>query len=493
MITPCTITAPAPPARAALRILLVLTVLLGLAYPLAVFGVGQARLPDQANGSLVERRRQPSVGVRPIARPSADSAPGRSSSSPGRRAGDGYDPLATGGSNLGPNNPDLLAGRSRSAGPRSPPPNGVDPAAVPADAVTASGVRARPAHLPGVRRPAGRPGRRGPRPGPRRRAPPWSTEHTERRVARLPRRAARQRAGAQPGPRAGRPDVGQLIPRTPADNPRATDESAAWQARARCGSTWAPRPGWARPTTMLDEGHRRGERGTDVVVGVRRDPRPAADRGRCSRAWRSCPARRIELPRRRRSPRWTSTPCWPARPRSRSSTSSPTPTSPGAGNAKRWQDVDELLDAGIDVITTVNIQHLESLNDVVEPITGVRQRETVPDEVVRRGRPDRAGRHDPGGAAPAAGPRQRLRRREDRRRAVATTSGVGNLTALRELALLWLADQVDEALRAVPRRARASTDTWQARERVVVALTGGPEGETLIRRGARIADSRSRR
>ncbi|MYT23158.1 sensor histidine kinase KdpD, partial [Streptomyces sp. SID7760] len=57
---------------------------------------------------------------------------------------------------------------------------------------------------------------------------------------------------------------------------------------------------------------------------------------------------------------------------------------PGSRNAKRWQDVEELLQAGIDVVSTVNIQHLESLGDVVETITGVRQRETVPDEVARR-------------------------------------------------------------------------------------------------------------
>src|SRR5262245_31934841 len=57
---------------------------------------------------------------------------------------------------------------------------------------------------------------------------------------------------------------------------------------------------------------------------------------------------------------------------------------PGSRNPKRWQDIEELLDAGIDVISTLNIQHLESLNDAVESITGVKQRETVPDEVVRR-------------------------------------------------------------------------------------------------------------
>ena len=126
---------------------------------------------------------------------------------------------------------------------------------------------------------------------------------------------------------------------------------------------------------------------------------------------------------------------------------------PGSRNAKRWQDVEELLAAGIDVVTTVNIQHLESLNDVVERITGVRQRETVPDEVVRRA--DQVELVD---ITPEA-----LRRRlahgniyaaeQDRRRADQLLPA-GNLTALRELALLWLADQVDDALREY--RARAA-------------------------------------
>ena len=89
-------------------------------------------------------------------------------------------------------------------------------------------------------------------------------------------------------------------------------------------------------------------------------------------------------PRQPASPSSTSTPSSPAAPRSPSSTSSRTPTPPARRATKRWQDVEELLDAGIDVISTVNIQHLESLNDVVEAITGVASSETVPDEVVRR-------------------------------------------------------------------------------------------------------------
>ncbi|WP_327073584.1 sensor histidine kinase KdpD [Kitasatospora purpeofusca] len=159
---------------------------------------------------------------------------------------------------------------------------------------------------------------------------------------------------------------------------------------------------------------------------------------------------------------------------------------PGGRHGKRWQDVEELLDAGIDVITTVNIQHLESLNDVVQKITGIPQRETVPDEVVRR-----ADQIELVDMAPQA-----LRRRmahgnvykaEKVDAALSNYFRVGNLTALRELALLWVAGRVDEGLRDY--RASHNIDrVWETRERVVVALTGGPEGETLVRRAARIAD-----
>ncbi|SPL92532.1 Osmosensitive K+ channel histidine kinase KdpD [[Actinomadura] parvosata subsp. kistnae] len=158
---------------------------------------------------------------------------------------------------------------------------------------------------------------------------------------------------------------------------------------------------------------------------------------------------------------------------------------PGSRNAKRWQDVEEILDAGIDVVSTVNIQHLESLNDVVERITGVPQRETVPDEVVRG-----ADQIELVDMAPEA-----LRRRlahgnvylpERVDAALANYFRVGNLTALRELALLWVADKVDEQLGRY-RTDHAIAGTWEARERVVVALTGGPEGDTLVRRAARIA------
>ncbi|MBB2910679.1 two-component system sensor histidine kinase KdpD [Streptosporangium becharense] len=158
---------------------------------------------------------------------------------------------------------------------------------------------------------------------------------------------------------------------------------------------------------------------------------------------------------------------------------------PGSRNAKRWQDVEEILDAGIDVVSTVNIQHLESLNDVVRQITGIPQRETVPDEVVRR-----ADQIELVDMSPEA-----LRRRmahgnvyapEKVDAALSNYFRLGNLTALRELALLWVAGKVDEQLDRY-RAEHGIAATWEARERVVVALSGGPEGDTLLRRASRIA------
>lgn len=158
---------------------------------------------------------------------------------------------------------------------------------------------------------------------------------------------------------------------------------------------------------------------------------------------------------------------------------------PGSRNEKRWADVEELLDAGIDVLSTVNVQHLESLNDVVERITGVRQRETLPDHVVREA--DQVELVD---MTPEA-----LRRRlahgnvygaDKIDAALANYFRAGNLGALRELALLWVADRVDDALEDYRER-HGITEPWELRERVLVAVTGSPSTDHLIRRAARIA------
>lgn len=158
---------------------------------------------------------------------------------------------------------------------------------------------------------------------------------------------------------------------------------------------------------------------------------------------------------------------------------------PGSRNPKRWQDVEELLDAGITVISTVNVQQLESLSDVVTKITGTTQADTVPDAVVRQ-----AAQIELIDVAPEA-----LRRRlshgnvyppEKVDAALANYFRGETLTALRELALLWLAGQVDAALTKY-RADKKITETWEARERIVAAVTGGPESETLVRRASRIA------
>ncbi|MFJ6122748.1 ATP-binding protein [Streptomyces sp. NPDC092129] len=243
-------------------------------------------------------------------------------------------------------------------------------------------------------------------------------------------------------------------------------------------------PGVGKTFRMLDEGRRRAVRGADVVVGFaechgRRQTETMLEgleivpRARCEYREGVFPEMDLDAVLARR-------------PDVALVDELAHTNVPGGGrNPKRWQDIERLLAAGIDVITAVNIQHLESLKDVVEKITGVPQHETVPDEVVRRAHQIELVDMPPEG----------LRRRmahgniyapEKIDAALANYFRTGNLTALRQLALLWVADRVDEALHTY-RAEHAIGRVWETRERVVVALTGGPEGDTLIRRAARIA------
>ncbi|HEY0117566.1 MAG TPA: sensor histidine kinase KdpD [Cellulomonas sp.] len=242
-------------------------------------------------------------------------------------------------------------------------------------------------------------------------------------------------------------------------------------------------PGVGKTYAMLDEAHRRQARGTDVVVGlIETHGRPAT--GALTEGLEIVPRRPVSY--RGVTLTELDVPALVERAPEVALVDELAHTNaPGSTRPKRWQDVEDLLAAGIDVITTVNVQHLESLVDAVEAITGVRQRETVPDEVVRAADQIQLVDLSP----------QALRRRlahgnvykaEQIDASLSSYFRVGNLTALRELALLWLADRVDDSLTAY-RREHAIGAPWPARERIVVAVTGGPETDTLIRRGARLA------
>ncbi|MGF6702735.1 two-component system sensor histidine kinase KdpD [Paraburkholderia sp. MM5496-R1] len=159
----------------------------------------------------------------------------------------------------------------------------------------------------------------------------------------------------------------------------------------------------------------------------------------------------------------------------------------GARHLKRWQDVHELLDAGIDVYTTVNVQHLESLNDIVGQITGIRVWETVPDRVFDGA--DEVTLVD----LPAEELLDRMRDGkvylpQQAEHAVRNFFRKGNLIALRELALRRTADRVDAQMREY--RADQSIERiWQARERLIVCVGPGPEAPVLVRAASRLATS----
>jgi two-component system sensor histidine kinase KdpD len=242
-------------------------------------------------------------------------------------------------------------------------------------------------------------------------------------------------------------------------------------------------PGVGKTFAMLNEGRRRKQRGTDVVVGY------VETHGRAHTAEQigdlEVVPRKVITYRGAALEEMDLDAVLARRPAVALIDELAHTNVPGSKHAKRWEDVDELLDAGVDVISTVNIQHLESINDVVERITGVKQRETLPDPIVRA-----ADQIELVDMTPEA-----LRRRmahgniyapEKIDAAMANYFRPGNLAALRELALLWVADRVDDALEEYRER-HGITETWETRERVVVAITGAPSVDALVRRAARIA------
>jgi two-component system sensor histidine kinase KdpD len=245
--------------------------------------------------------------------------------------------------------------------------------------------------------------------------------------------------------------------------------------------------GVGKTCAMLDEGWRRFQRGADVVVGfVETHKRPYT-----IEQIRDLPV----LPRKQVEYRGST---WEEMDLDAVLARSPEvvlidelahTNVPGSGvNGKRWQDVEVILDAGIAVITTVNIQHIESLADAVERITGVTIGERVPDWVVRRA--DQLELIDSSA--------DQLRRRMlhgniyPAPKVHSALSGffrMENLVALRELSLRFVADETEEELLEFlrSRGAHASGEVWDTAERILVAVTGAPGNDTVIRRAARIA------
>jgi two-component system sensor histidine kinase KdpD len=243
--------------------------------------------------------------------------------------------------------------------------------------------------------------------------------------------------------------------------------------------------GVGKTCSMLDEGWRRFQRGADVVVGfVETHKRPYT-----LEQLRDLPV----LPRKQVDYRGS---VWEEMDLDAVLARKPEVTLidelahtnvPGSGrHEKRWEDVIEILDAGIAVITTVNIQHLESLADPVERITGVSVRERVPDWVVRKA--DQIELIDSSA--------DQLRRRMlhgniyPAEKVPAALNGffrAENLAALRELSLRFVADETEEELLEYLRSRGASGELWETTERIMVAVTGAPGNASVIRRAARIA------
>src|SRR6516225_7016459 len=158
----------------------------------------------------------------------------------------------------------------------------------------------------------------------------------------------------------------------------------------------------------------------------------------------------------------------------------------GSRHPKRYLDVEELLAAGIDVYSTMNVQHVESLNDVVARITRIRVRETVPDSVVDSADEVELVDLTPADLIARLG-EGKVYVREQAQRAVNHFFSPGNLTALRELALRRTAERVDEQMLSYMRE-HAITGPWGAGERVIVCVDPGPDAANTVRAAKRTAD-----
>jgi two-component system sensor histidine kinase KdpD len=269
-------------------------------------------------------------------------------------------------------------------------------------------------------------------------------------------------------------------------SPDALLESAAREERARLKVFVGAAPGVGKTYAMLQAAQQRRREGADVVVGVV-ETHGRAETMALVDGLEVVPRRRVDY-RGQILEEMDLDGILARRPEVAVVDELAHTNAPGSRHPKRTGDVEELLAAGIDVYTTVNIQHLESLNDVVAQITGVRVRETISDALLDRA--DEVKLID-------LSPEELLQRLREGKvympaqaeRAIRNYFTPSNLTALRELALRETAEHVDDQMQAY-RRALAVDGPWPVAERIMVAVSGGPLSQHLVRAARRMAERR---
>jgi two-component system sensor histidine kinase KdpD len=282
----------------------------------------------------------------------------------------------------------------------------------------------------------------------------------------------KQRPGSEPD----RPDPAKLLAKLKAQEAR--EQRTRGQLRVYLGAA----PGVGKTYAMLNEGQRRKARGTDVVIGyVETYSRPLTVK--MTEGLEVVPRRTVEY-RGTVLEEMDVDAVIARHPQVALVDELAHTNAPGSKHEKRWQDVLEIVDHGITVITTVNIQHLESLKDRVEKITGITVRETVPDSVV-----DNADAVELIDMAPEA-LRSRMRHgniypQERAQRALQNFFRPGNLAALREMALRRTMEEVDDELKEYLQE--HDLQGWTVDERIVVCIDHRPVSATLLRRAWHMA------
>ena len=267
-------------------------------------------------------------------------------------------------------------------------------------------------------------------------------------------------------------------------SPDALLEQSDRETRGRLKVFLGAAPGVGKTFEMLSQGRQRRLEGVDVVIGVV-ETHGRVETDRLAKGFELVPKKRFSY-KGRVLAEMDLDAILQRRPKLVLVDELAHTNAPGSRHPKRYLDVQELLDAGVDVYTTLNVQHLESLNDVVAKITRIRVRETVPDSIL-----DRADDVELVDLTPED-LIQRLKEGkvyvpEQAERAVRHYFMPGNLTALRELALRRTAQRVDEQM-VNYMRAHAIQGPWEASERVLVSVSARPGAAALVRYGRRLAD-----